>query len=97
MSEPQDKQAVNRLQEEDPYSRRLARVKKRLSHSPLLRCCSARQGLFCCSCFFRSQALPVTKVIQTSQIYDAQGELIDSLYTGRTVRSYLSRTFLLIW
>lgn len=33
--------------------------------------------------YLRSQALPVTKIIQTSQIYDVQGELIDSIRSGQ--------------
>ncbi|MBD0381945.1 penicillin-binding protein [Paenibacillus sp. WST5] len=33
--------------------------------------------------YLRSQTLPVTKMLQTSQMYDAQGELIDTFYSGQ--------------
>jgi len=33
--------------------------------------------------YLRSQSLPVTKMLQTSQMYDAQGQLIDTFYSGQ--------------
>jgi 1A family penicillin-binding protein len=33
--------------------------------------------------YLRAQALPVTKMLQTTQLYDASGELIDSLFAGQ--------------
>ncbi|MEW9699235.1 transglycosylase domain-containing protein [Paenibacillus sp. SI8] len=33
--------------------------------------------------YLRSQTLPATKMLQTSQMYDAHGELIDTFYSGQ--------------
>ncbi|NEW07589.1 PBP1A family penicillin-binding protein [Paenibacillus sp. SYP-B3998] len=33
--------------------------------------------------YLRSQTLPVTKMLQTSQMYDAHGQLIDTFYSGQ--------------
>nr|WP_141692434.1 PBP1A family penicillin-binding protein [Paenibacillus pectinilyticus] len=33
--------------------------------------------------YLRSQTLPVTKMLQTSQMYDAHGEVIDTFYSGQ--------------
>nr|WP_246309029.1 PBP1A family penicillin-binding protein [Paenibacillus frigoriresistens] len=36
-----------------------------------------------CLVYLRAQTLPVTKMLQTSQMYDAHGELIDTFYSGQ--------------
>ncbi|WP_082053654.1 transglycosylase domain-containing protein [Gordoniibacillus kamchatkensis] len=40
-------------------------------------------GLFVAALYLRSQELPATKVMQTSQMFDARGDLIDSFYSGQ--------------
>ncbi|WP_376769428.1 transglycosylase domain-containing protein [Paenibacillus germinis] len=36
-----------------------------------------------CLVYLRAQTLPVTKMLQTSQMYDTHGELIDTFYSGQ--------------
>ncbi|MNI21073.1 Penicillin-binding protein 2D [compost metagenome] len=60
----------------------LRRVKKLFSFffsSFILLCIGAVLSLL----YLRSQALPVTTMLQTSQMYDTHGTLIDSFYTGQ--------------
>jgi hypothetical protein len=67
---------------EVPAIRRIRRVKKLLSFlfsSTIIFCVLIALSLL----YLRAQALPVTKMLQTTQILDANGEWIDSLYAGQ--------------
>lgn len=68
--------------QEVPAIRRLRRIKKTVSFlfsSFLVLLIALGAGLL----YLRAQTLPVTHMLQTSQMFDAHGELIDSFYTGQ--------------
>ncbi|MBP1994960.1 transglycosylase domain-containing protein [Paenibacillus eucommiae] len=68
--------------EEVPSIRFLRRVKKWLSFT-ITAFVIIGAGALLTLLYLRAQALPVTKMLQTSQIYDAHGEWIDSMYAGQ--------------
>jgi 1A family penicillin-binding protein len=65
-----------------PALRWLRRIKRLLSFSVAATLLLAAV-LFVAALYLRSQQLPAAKVLQTSQMYDASGELIDSFYNGQ--------------
>lgn len=65
-----------------PAIRWLHRLKRLFSFS-IVSILLLAAGLFIAALYLRSQELPVSKVLQTSQMYDAKGELIDSFYSGQ--------------
>jgi 1A family penicillin-binding protein len=70
------------IKPEVPAIRHLRRIKKLLSFlfsSTIIFCVLVALSLL----YLRAQALPVTKMQQTTQILDANGEWIDSLYAGQ--------------
>ncbi|MFC0215490.1 transglycosylase domain-containing protein [Paenibacillus chartarius] len=64
-----------------PALRWLRRLKRLFSFS-LVSILLLAAGLFVAALYLRSQELPATKIMQTSQMYDARGELIGSFYNG---------------
>ncbi|MCD1259979.1 PBP1A family penicillin-binding protein [Paenibacillus athensensis] len=68
--------------QEAPAIRKLRRLKKTVSFlfsSFIVLLVALGAGLL----YLRAQTLPVTQMLQTSQMFDAHGELIDSFYTGQ--------------
>jgi 1A family penicillin-binding protein len=65
-----------------PAIRWLRRLKRLFSFS-IISILLLAAGLFVAALYLRSQELPVSKVLQTSQMFDAKGELIDSFYSGQ--------------
>jgi 1A family penicillin-binding protein len=65
-----------------PSLRWLRRLKKLFSFS-ITSIILLAAGLFVFALFLRSQDLPATKWLQTSQMFDARGELIDTFYSGQ--------------